>query len=164
VFALLGKATVSRLTPSALASASSSKHYGGVAKFGVGKTVGTLGDYLHEQRVAAKLSLRQLAEATGVSNPYLSQIERGLRRPSAEVLQQLAKGLRISAETLYVRAGILNLDDSEVRSVELAVLADSGLTERQKQSLLDVYHSFRAANLTSPPVPDGTSSQGDHHG
>jgi transcriptional regulator with XRE-family HTH domain len=155
---------VSRLTPSALASASSSKHYRGVAKFGVGKTVGTLGDYLHEQRVAAKLSLRQLAEATGVSNPYLSQIERGLRRPSAEVLQQLAKGLRISAETLYVRAGILNLDDSEVRSVELAVLADSGLTERQKQSLLDVYHSFRAANLTNTPVPDSTPPEGDHHG
>ena len=87
---------------------------------GVGKTVETLGDYLREQRLAAKLSLRQLAEQTGVSNPYLSQIERGLRRPSAEVLQQLAKALRISAETLYVRAGILNLDDSEVRSVELA--------------------------------------------
>ena len=98
---------------------------GDVAKFGVGKTVETLGDYLREQRLAAKLSLRQLAEQTGVSNPYLSQIERGLRKPSAEVLQQLAKGLRISAETLYVRAGILNLDDSEVRSVELAVLADT---------------------------------------
>jgi transcriptional regulator with XRE-family HTH domain len=129
---------------------------GGVAKFGVGKTVETLGDYLHEQRLAAKLSLRQLAEQTGVSNPYLSQIERGLRRPSAEVLQQLAKGLRISAETLYVRAGILNLDDSEVRSVELAVLADTGLTERQKQSLLDVYQSFRtvAENLNTTATPE----------
>jgi transcriptional regulator with XRE-family HTH domain len=124
-----------------------------VAKFGVGKTVESLGDYLHEQRVAAKLSLRQLAAQTGISNPYLSQIERGLRRPSAEVLQQLAKGLRISAETLYVRAGILNLDDGEVRSVELAVLADSGLTERQKQSLLDVYQSFRAANDHIQSVP-----------
>jgi transcriptional regulator with XRE-family HTH domain len=92
-----------------------------------------------------------------VSNPYLSQIERGLRKPSAEVLQQLAKGLRISAETLYVRAGILNLDDSEVRSVELAILADSGLTERQKQSLLDVYQSFRAAN----PHPSSTSTGGN---
>ena len=117
-----------------------------MAKFGVGKTVGTLGDYLREQRVAASLSLRQLAEQAGVSNPYLSQIERGLRRPSAEVLQQLAKALRISAETLYVRAGILDPSDGEVRSVELAVLADTGLTERQKQSLLDVYESFRAAN------------------
>jgi transcriptional regulator with XRE-family HTH domain len=117
-----------------------------MAKFGMGKTVGSLGDYLREQRVAAQLSLRQLADQAGVSNPYLSQIERGLRRPSAEVLQQLAKALRISAETLYVRAGILDPDDGEVRSVELAVLADSGLTERQKQSLLDVYQSFRAAN------------------
>ena len=120
----------------------------------VGKTVGSavenLGDYLREQRLAAKLSLRQLAEQTGVSNPYLSQIERGLRRPSAEVLQQLAKALRISAETLYVRAGILDPEDGEVRSVELAILADSGLTERQKQSLLDVYQSFRAANLNPP--------------
>lgn len=117
-----------------------------MARSKVGKTVESLGDYLREQRTAAKLSLRQLAEQTGVSNPYLSQIERGLRRPSAEVLQQLAKALRISAETLYVRAGILNPEDGEVRSVELAILADTGLTERQKQSLLDVYASFRAAN------------------
>ena len=117
-----------------------------MAKFGVGKTVGTLGEYLREQRLAAKLSLRQLSEQAGVSNPYLSQIERGLRRPSAEVLQQLAKALRISAETLYVRAGILDPENEAVRSVELAVLADTGLTERQKQSLLDVYSSFRAAN------------------
>ncbi len=118
-----------------------------MAKFGVGKTVESLGEYLREQRVAAQLSLRQLAEQAGVSNPYLSQIERGLRRPSAEVLQQLAKALRISAETLYVRAGILDPEDGEVRSVELAVLADTGLTERQKQSLLDVYQSFRASNI-----------------
>jgi transcriptional regulator with XRE-family HTH domain len=122
---------------------------GVVAKSRVGKTVETLGDYLREQRVAAKLSLRQLADQAGVSNPYLSQIERGLRRPSAEVLQQLAKALRVSAETLYVRAGILSPEDGEVRSVELAILADTGLTERQKQSLLDVYASFRAAN-TNP--------------
>ncbi|HEX6246573.1 MAG TPA: helix-turn-helix transcriptional regulator [Nocardioidaceae bacterium] len=115
----------------------------------VGDTVGTLGDYLREQRVAAGVSLRQLAQQTGVSNPYLSQIERGLRRPSAEVLQQLAKALRISAETLYVRAGILDPTEAEVRSVELAILADPGLTERQKQSLLDVYQSFRAANSTT---------------
>ena len=106
----------------------------------------SLGEFLRDQRKGAQLSLRQLAEQAGVSNPYLSQIERGLRKPSAEVLQQLAKALRVSAETLYVRAGILNLDDSEVRSVELAILADSGLSERQKQSLLDVYQSFRAAN------------------
>src|SRR4051794_9876818 len=124
---------------------------GVVARFGMGKTVESLGDYLREQRLAAKLSLRQLAEQTGVSNPYLSQIERGLRKPSAEVLQQLAKALRISAETLYVRAGILNLDDSEVRSVELAVLADSGLTERQKQSCST--STSRSGQPTSPAPP-----------
>ncbi len=117
-----------------------------MAKGKVGNAVETLGDYLREQRVNAQLSLRQLAEQTGVSNPYLSQIERGLRRPSAEVLQQLAKALRISAEQLYVQAGILNPDEVEARSVELAILGDPGLTERQKQSLLDVYSSFRAAN------------------
>ena len=127
-----------------------------MAKIRVGKTVETLGDYLHEQRVAAQLSLRQLAEQTGVSNPYLSQIERGLRRPSAEVLQQLAKALRVSAESLYIHAGILSPEDGEVRSVELAILADTGLTERQKQSLLDVYTSFRGANgtETSAEVPE----------
>jgi len=126
-----------------------------MAKLNVGKTVETLGEYLREQRVAAKLSLRQLAEQTGVSNPYLSQIERGLRRPSAQVLQQLAKALRVSAETLYIHAGILKPEDGEVRSVELAILADTGLTERQKQSLLDVYKSFRAANgaLTTTDAP-----------
>jgi transcriptional regulator with XRE-family HTH domain len=124
-----------------------------MAKLKVSRTVENLGDYLREQRLAARLSLRQLAEQTGVSNPYLSQIERGLRRPSAEVLQQLAKALRVSAEALYVRAGILDLEDGEARSVELAILADSGLTERQKQSLLDVYQSFRAANTQ----PEGGS-------
>ena len=125
-----------------------------MAKSKVGRTVENLGEYLREQRVNAELSLRQLAEQTGVSNPYLSQIERGLRRPSAEVLQQLAKALRVSAETLYVRAGILDPNEADVRSVELAILADPGLTERQKQSLLDVYQSFRAANGTPvDPVP-----------
>lgn len=117
---------------------------------GFGKHVGSLGDYLREQRMANRLSLRQLAEATGVSNPYLSQIERGLRRPSAEVLQSIAKALRISAETLYVQAGILNPDDGEVRSVELSIMADTGLTDRQKESLIDVYRSFRAANHPNP--------------
>lgn len=118
----------------------------------VGTAVVSLGDYLRDQRVNAQLTLRQLAEQAGVSNPYLSQIERGLRRPSAEVLQQIAKALRISAEQLYVHAGILNPDEGEVRSVELAILSDAGLTERQKQSLLDVYSSFRAANANTHPV------------
>src|SRR6059058_6597293 len=117
-----------------------------MARFGVGRTVESLGDYLREQRVAAQLSLRQLAEQTGVSNPYLSQIERGLRRPSAEVLQQLAKALRISAEQLYLRAGIVAPDGGVGGSVELAVLGDRALTERQKQTLLDVYASFLAVN------------------
>lgn len=117
-----------------------------MAKGKVGKTVGSLGDYLKEQRLGARLSLRQLADQAGVSNPYLSQIERGLRKPSAEVLQQIAKALRISAEQLYIRAGILSPDDGVGGSVELAVLGDTGLTERQKQSLLDVYASFLALN------------------
>ncbi len=117
----------------------------------VGKTVESLGDYLKEQRVSAHLSLRQLAEQAGVSNPYLSQIERGLRRPSAQVLQQLAKALRISAAQLYVRAGIVSPEDGMGGSVELAILGDSALTERQKQSLLDVYASFLALNGTTQP-------------
>ena len=116
------------------------------AKAKVGKTVESLGDYLREQRTAAQLSLRQLAQQAGVSNPYLSQIERGLRRPSAEVLQQIAKALRISAEQLYVRAGIVHPQDGVGGSVELAILGDTQLTERQKQSLLDVYASFLALN------------------
>ncbi|EFE68650.1 DNA-binding protein, partial [Streptomyces viridosporus ATCC 14672] len=109
--------------------------------------VGNLGEYLREQRRNAQLSLRQLADAAGVSNPYLSQIERGLRKPSAEVLQQVAKALRISAETLYVRAGILDAerdrDEVETRAV---LLADPTLTERQKQVLLQIYESFRKEN------------------
>ncbi|WP_235736587.1 helix-turn-helix domain-containing protein [Nocardioides alcanivorans] len=117
-----------------------------MAKGMVGKTVTSLGDYLKEQRVQSKLTLRQLSEKAGVSNPYLSQIERGLRKPSADVLQQIAKALRISAEQLYVQAGILSPEDGVGGSVELAILNDSGLTERQKQSLLDVYSSFLALN------------------
>ena len=116
----------------------------------VNKTVESLGDYLKEQRINARLSLRQLAGQAGVSNPYLSQIERGLRKPSAEVLSQIAKALRISAESLYVRAGIISPEDGVGGSVELAVLGDIGLTERQKQSLLDVYSSFLAMNETQP--------------
>ena len=120
-----------------------------MAKSKVGNAVESLGDYLREQRVSARLSLRQLAAQAGVSNPYLSQIERGLRRPSAEVLQQLAKALRISAEQLYLRAGLVSPDDGVAGSVELAVLGDAELTERQKQTLLDVYASFLALNAGS---------------
>jgi transcriptional regulator with XRE-family HTH domain len=119
----------------------------------VTQTAAALGGYLKEQRVSAQLSLRQLADQAGVSNPYLSQIERGLRKPSAEVLQQIAKALRISAEQLYVRAGILNPEDGVGGSVELAVLGDTKLTERQKQSLLDVYASFLALNARHEDAP-----------
>ncbi|MFF7073653.1 helix-turn-helix domain-containing protein [Streptomyces pseudovenezuelae] len=124
--------------------------------------VGNLGDYLREQRRTAQLSLRQLADAAGVSNPYLSQIERGLRKPSAEVLQQVAKALRISAETLYVRAGILDAerdrDDVETRAV---ILADPTLNERQKQVLLQIYESFRKENGFEIAPPDAAPAPGD---
>ncbi len=103
-----------------------------------------VGAYLREQRELARLSVRQLASLAGVSNPYLSQVERGLRNPSAEVLQQIAKGLRISAEVLYVRAGIL---DADLRvGVERSVQIDPDLSDRQKRVLLDIYASFRAEN------------------
>jgi transcriptional regulator with XRE-family HTH domain len=104
--------------------------------------VPAIGAFIREQREQAKVSLRQLAQAAGVSNPYLSQIERGLRRPSADILQQIAKGLRISAEALYVQAGFLE-DRPAGPGVRDAVLADPDLTERQKQMLLEVYESFR---------------------
>jgi transcriptional regulator with XRE-family HTH domain len=107
---------------------------------------GGLGDYLQEQRKNAKLSIRQLAAAAGVSNPYLSQIERGVRKPSAEILQQIAKALRISAEQLYVRAGILDQRDEAEQEVTAVVLADPFLTERQKNVLLEIYSSFRKEN------------------
>src|SRR5713226_3888974 len=115
--------------------------------------VSSIGEYIREQREQAKISLRQLATAAGVSNPYLSQIERGLRRPSAEILQQIAKGLRISAEALYVQAGILE-DRPPDSGVRAAVLAEPDLTERQKQVLLEIYDSFRkeTAALAQPAV------------
>jgi transcriptional regulator with XRE-family HTH domain len=104
--------------------------------------VPAIGAYIKEQREQAKISLRQLAQAAGVSNPYLSQIERGLRRPSADILQQIARGLRISAEALYVQAGFLE-DRPPGPGVRDALLADPELTERQKQMLIEVYESFR---------------------
>ncbi|MFD5982933.1 helix-turn-helix transcriptional regulator [Streptomyces cyaneofuscatus] len=117
--------------------------------------VGNLGEYLREQRNAAQLSLRQLADAAGVSNPYLSQIERGLRKPSAEVLQQVAKALRISAETLYVRAGILDEREREELETRAVILADPSINERQKNVLLQIYDSFRRENGFVPET-DGT--------
>jgi transcriptional regulator with XRE-family HTH domain len=107
-----------------------------------------LGDFIREQRRRDRLSLRKLSELAGISNPYLSQIERGLRKPSAEILQAIAKGLRISAETLYVRAGILDERDEQPDLVA-RILSDPTITERQKQALVDVYRSFQAERNSS---------------
>jgi transcriptional regulator with XRE-family HTH domain len=109
------------------------------------ETVKSIGDYIREQREQARISMRQLAQQAGVSNPYLSQIERGLRKPSADILQQIAKGLRISAEALYVQAGILE-DRPADTGVRSALLADAELSERQKQVLIEIYESFRKEN------------------
>ncbi|MEU9318929.1 helix-turn-helix transcriptional regulator [Streptomyces sp. NPDC048295] len=120
--------------------------------------VGNLGEYLREQRRNAQLSLRQLADAAGVSNPYLSQIERGLRKPSAEVLQQVAKALRISAETLYVRAGILDEREREELETRAVILADPSMNERQKSVLLQIYDSFRRENGFEPGPESGVAA------
>ena len=104
--------------------------------------VNELGSFIREQRSSARLSLRRLSELAGISNPYLSQIERGLRKPSAEILQQIAKALRISAETLYVRAGILEERTGEHDLVG-EILRDPSITEAQKQALVRIYLSFR---------------------
>ena len=104
--------------------------------------VAELGEFIKSQREIASMSVRRLAELAGVSNPYLSQIERGLRRPSAEILQQLAKALKISVETLYVRAGLLSEDEAKAPSVREAVSRDPLLTAEQKQALLNVYDSY----------------------
>jgi transcriptional regulator with XRE-family HTH domain len=122
-----------------------------------------IGDFIREQREQAQVSVRQLARLAGVSNPYLSQIERGLRRPSAEILQQIAKGLRISAEQLYVRAGILETTAGDPELVS-AILADPGLTERQKQVLVDIYESFRRENAASSSTEaEEPTTEGDPH-
>jgi transcriptional regulator with XRE-family HTH domain len=115
-----------------------------------------LGEFIREQRATSRLSLRRLSELAGISNPYLSQIERGLRKPSAEILQQIAKALRISAETLYIRAGIL--EEREGTDLVDHILRDQSLTEDQKQTLIKVYQSFRHENenrVVSPPVGGG---------
>lgn len=118
--------------------------------------MGSLGDYIRDQRRTAHISLRQLADAAGVSNPYLSQIERGLRKPSAEILQQIAKGLRISAEALYVQAGILERDESGTEA-PAAIRADTIISERQKQVLLEIYESFCRENNERVGARDGSS-------
>jgi transcriptional regulator with XRE-family HTH domain len=117
--------------------------------------IGSIGDFIRDQRLQAQVSLRQLAKLAGVSNPYLSQVERGLRKPSAEILQQIAKGLRISAEQLYLQAGIL---EHRAGSSELiqAILADAALTERQKTVLIEIYQSFCRENAAETAGPAAT--------
>ncbi|GIU85747.1 MAG: transcriptional regulator [Acidimicrobiia bacterium] len=110
-----------------------------------------LGDFIREQRRNARLSLRKLSEAAGISNPYLSQIERGLRKPSAEILQAIARGLRISAETLYVRAGILDEAPGAAADLADAIRRDPTLDDRQKQVLVEIYRSFQVENRGRPP-------------
>lgn len=133
---------------------------GGVARI----DVSGLGEYIREQRDQAQMSLRQLAKAADISNPYLSQVERGLRRPSAEILNRIAAGLRISAETLYIRAGILEEREGDV-TVVAALTSDPTLTERQRRTLLEIYAAFQAENRASAtaqtptpgsPEPGGT--------
>jgi transcriptional regulator with XRE-family HTH domain len=109
------------------------------------KQFADVGDLIKSQREVARMSVRRLADLAGVSNPYLSQIERGLRKPSAEILQQIAKALQISAESLYERAGLLSPDDRPRVGVREAIAADHDLTAEQRQALLNVYESFVAA-------------------
>jgi transcriptional regulator with XRE-family HTH domain len=104
-----------------------------------------LGNFIRDQRRNARLSLRKLSEQAGISNPYLSQIERGLRKPSAEILQAIARALRISAETLYVRAGILDEDD-DGHDLVGEILRDTSINERQKQMLVDLFRTFQREN------------------
>ena len=121
----------------------------------------SLGEYIREQRETAEVSLRQLAKNAGVSNPYLSQVERGLKKPSAEILGQIAGALRISAETLYVRAGLLEPRAGSA-AVTDAIAADDTISERQRQVLLEIYAAFQSENLAAatragddaePPTP-----------
>ena len=116
-----------------------------------------LGEFIRQQRNTARLSLRRLSEIAGISNPYLSQIERGLRRPSAEILQQIAKALRISAETLYVQSGILERPDGDT-DLSRHIFADQHLTEEQRQALMRIYLSFRHENEDLGDVGPGPSA------
>lgn len=119
-----------------------------------GKLGNNLGDYLREQRLTKKLSVRQLSAIAGISNPYLSQIERGVKRPSAEILQQIAKGLSISAETLYVQAGLLDPKEAVPETgatTRAAIASDSALTARQRQTMLEIYESF--VGTAAPAAP-----------
>jgi transcriptional regulator with XRE-family HTH domain len=127
-----------------------------------------LGEFIRQQRSTARLSLRRLSEIAGISNPYLSQIERGLRKPSAEILQQIARALRISAETLYVRAGILE-DERRDDDVVRHILTDPHLVEEQRQALVRIYLSFRRENGSDDrsngeaPTDVDPSAEGTEH-
>lgn len=110
------------------------------------QTVSDVGTYIRQQRERSAISLRKLAERAEISNPYLSQIERGLRKPSAEILKSIARGLSISAETLFEQAGLL--EGRERGDIESAIRADTTLTEKQKQALTEVYRSFVAGQDT----------------
>jgi transcriptional regulator with XRE-family HTH domain len=118
-----------------------------------------LGEFIREQRRVGHLSLRKLSEMAGISNPYLSQIERGLRKPSAEILQQIARALEISSETLYVRAGILEPRDGDTDLVT-EIRRDPWLNEDQKKTLVQIYESFRAERRANGFGPDGINGTG----
>lgn len=122
-----------------------------MGKSAASRRLGDLGSFIREQRKQAELSLRHLADLAGVSNPYLSQIERGLRKPSAEILQRVAQALRISAESLYVKAGILDEAGSDLA---VRIAADEHLTEAQKRVMLEVYESFRDGTAGDGTAPD----------
>jgi len=115
-----------------------------------------LGEFIRDQRRTARLSLRKLSELAGISNPYLSQIERGLRKPSAEILQAIARALRISSETLYVRAGILEERDTDADLAE-DIMRDRTLTEGQKQALVEIYRSFQRERVVEGETPNADS-------
>jgi transcriptional regulator with XRE-family HTH domain len=122
--------------------------------------VHTLGEFIREQRQSAEVSLRQLAKTAGVSNPYLSQVERGLKKPSAEILGQIASALRISAETLYVRAGLLEPRAGDAAVTE-AIGADETLSERQRQVLLEIYAAFQSENAAVAATTGTTTDEGN---
>ena len=117
-----------------------------------------LGEYIREQRSAAQISMRQLAKAADISNPYLSQVERGLRKPSAEILARIATGLRISAETLYVRAGLLEERAGDLQVID-AIAEDATLTERQRKALLEIYAAFQTENSAQNRLAEDTTEE-----
>ena len=122
---------------------------------------GDLGEFIREQRRVGHLSLRKLSEMAGISNPYLSQIERGLRKPSAEILQQIARALEISSETLYIRAGILEAREGDTDLIT-EIRRDIWLNEEQKKTLVQIYESFRAERRAAgfePELPVPAASE-----